>query len=329
MWYFKVLICLVASLPVLKAQMAEGWDFVPGEKLLLYDDFSDMRPGGQPPHWKVRRSVVKLTQDRRMVAADDVLLQPNIPKWPRNFTLEQEFFIEKPASEPVFMWNFGIQEEGADWRAGVTFIADGTCAAEAAADGQEVASAPCKYDASKPIKLSLWLQEGRLRLYLGNERLFDVNQVKTGVWREGWLDFRTSEGPVQFSYFRIAESAPDLSKTMFSTGRFVTHGIHFDTNSDVVKPESGPVLKLVADALQDDRAMRLLIEGHTDSTGDPGKNMDLSARRAASVKNALVSQFGIDAGRLETSGLGATKPIAGNETPSGRAENRRVEFVKK
>lgn len=329
MWYFKLLMLLAVSSSLSKAQEAEGWDFVPGEKLLLYDDFSDMRPGGQPPHWKVRRSVVKLTQDGRMVAADDVLLQPNIAKWPRNFTIEQEFFIEKPASEPVLTWHFGIQEEGTDWRAGVTFIADGTCAAEAAADGQEVASAPCKYDASKPVKLSLWLQEGRLRLYLGTERLFDVNQVKTRNWKEGWLDFRTSEGPVQFSYFRVAESAPDLSKTMFSTGRFVTHGIHFDTNSDRIKPESAPVLKLVADAMKADPAMKLMIEGHTDSTGDAARNMDLSARRAASVKNWLSSQFGIDAARLGTSGLGASKPIADNATPAGRAENRRVEFVKK
>jgi len=328
MWYFTLLILFAASLPALRAQEAEGWDFIPGEKLLLYDDFSDMTPGGQPPHWKVRRSVVKLTRDRRLVAADDVLLQPNIPKWPRNFTIEQEFFIEKPASEPLITWRFGIQEEGTDWRAGVAFVSDGTCSAEAVADGQEIASAPCKYDASKPLKLSLWLQEGRLRLYLGTERLFDVNQVNTGNWKEGWLDFRTSEGPVQFSYFRVAESAPDLSKTMFSTGRFVTHGIYFDTNSDKMKPESAPVLKLVSDALKADPSMKLRIEGHTDSTGDAAKNMDLSARRAASVKNALAAQFGIDAGRLETAGFGATKPVAGNATPAGRAENRRVEFVK-
>lgn len=326
---FKLLACLLLCLPAMRAQMAEGWDFLPGEKQLLYDDFTDMKPGGQPPHWKVRRSVARLSSAGRMVASDDLILTPNIVKWPRNFTIEQEFIIEKPTSEPVITWHFGIQEEGTDWRAGVAFVADGTCAAEAAADGQEVASAPCRYDAAKPVKLHLWLQEGRLRLYLGNKRLFDVNQVNTGNWKHGWLDFRTSEGPVHFSYFRIAESTPDLSKTMFSTGRFVTHGIHFDTSSDRVKPESAPVMKLVASALHADPAMKLQIEGHTDSTGDAAKNMDLSARRAASVKDALAHEFGIDAVRLQTAGFGATKPVADNATPAGRAENRRVEFVKK
>ena len=69
------------------------------------------------------------------------------------------------------------------------------------------------------------------------------------------------------------------------------------------------------------------IEGHTDSSGDAAKNLDLSKRRAASVKGALV-KLGIGADRLTTDGLGQTKPMAPNETPQGRAENRRVEFVK-
>ena len=308
------------------AQEAEGWDFVPGEKLLLYDDFTDMRPGGQPPHWKVRKSVVKLSATGRMVAEKDVVLTPNVRQWPANFTIEQEFSIDKAASEPVLTWYFGKQEEGHDWRVRISFVEDGTCTADAAGD-DELARAPCQWDSSKPQRVSVWMQEGRLRLYLNAQPLFDVNQVKAAAGKEAWLDLRTSEGAVQFASFRIAESAPDLSKTMFATGRFVTHGTHFDTNSDRVKAESGPVLKMVAEALKADPAMRLRIEGHTDSTGDAAKNMDLSARRAASVKGELV-KYGIDAGRLETAGLGASKPSADNATPVGRAENRRVEFVK-
>jgi len=70
------------------------------------------------------------------------------------------------------------------------------------------------------------------------------------------------------------------------------------------------------------------IEGHTDSTGDPARNLDLSRRRAEAVKKALVTQFGIAADRLTSEGFGDTKPIAANDNPQGRAENRRVEFVK-
>jgi outer membrane protein OmpA-like peptidoglycan-associated protein len=83
-----------------------------------------------------------------------------------------------------------------------------------------------------------------------------------------------------------------------------------------------------SEALQSSADGRFLIEGHTDSTGDAAHNIDLSKRRAEAVKSVLVAQFGIDGARLSTAGLGATKPVASNDTPAGRAENRRVEFVR-
>ena len=70
------------------------------------------------------------------------------------------------------------------------------------------------------------------------------------------------------------------------------------------------------------------IVGHTDSDGDAAANLDLSRRRATAVKNALTTEFGIDAARMEADGRGESQPVAGNETPAGKANNRRVEFVK-
>ena len=84
----------------------------------------------------------------------------------------------------------------------------------------------------------------------------------------------------------------------------------------------------VASGMQANAGAGFLIEGHTDSTGDAAHNMDLSKRRAEAVKSVLVSQFGIDGARLTTAGLGSSKPVGSNGTPQGRAENRRVEFVR-
>jgi outer membrane protein OmpA-like peptidoglycan-associated protein len=108
----------------------------------------------------------------------------------------------------------------------------------------------------------------------------------------------------------------------------VTHGIYFDTDSDHLKPESAAVIKAVARGLEKNPNLKLSIEGHTDSTGNADHNLDLSKRRAEAVKGVLVSQFGVDAGRLTATGLGATKPMASNDTAEGRAQNRRVEFAK-
>jgi outer membrane protein OmpA-like peptidoglycan-associated protein len=84
----------------------------------------------------------------------------------------------------------------------------------------------------------------------------------------------------------------------------------------------------VASLLQEHPELDLLIEGHTDNTGDFDANKTLSEERAQAVKNALVKDHGIEAGRLKTVGLGSTQPTASNDTEEGRAENRRVELVK-
>ncbi len=136
------------------------------------------------------------------------------------------------------------------------------------------------------------------------------------------------EGKLGYRMVRFAESTPDFSQVISSSGRYVTHGIQFDTDSDRLKPESAPIIKSVARGLETNPNLKLQIEGHTDSTGNADHNLDLSKRRAEAVKAVLVSQFKVDAARLTTVGLGATKPIDSNDTPQGRAQNRRVEFVK-
>lgn len=80
--------------------------------------------------------------------------------------------------------------------------------------------------------------------------------------------------------------------------------------------------------LKDHPDLRLSIEGHTDATGNEQHNQELSERRAASVKAFLVSEYGIDGSRLQTKGFGQSKPVADNNTPEGRQQNRRVELVK-
>ena len=79
--------------------------------------------------------------------------------------------------------------------------------------------------------------------------------------------------------------------------------------------------------LQQHADLGLTIEGHTDNTGTAPGNQALSERRAASVRQYLVDYFGIDGARLKSVGYGQTKPVAPNDTPEGRQNNRRVELV--
>jgi len=104
--------------------------------------------------------------------------------------------------------------------------------------------------------------------------------------------------------------------------------VYFSFNSDVIRDESEPTLKEIAEVLRRHRDWRLRIAGHTDGIGSDQQNLELSTRRAAAVKDALVKKFGIAAGRLETSGFGKSQPKDTNDTLEGRAHNRRVGLMK-
>lgn len=113
-----------------------------------------------------------------------------------------------------------------------------------------------------------------------------------------------------------------------SEGRARLYGILFDTDSDKLKAESKPTLDSLVAAAKSQPTWGFQIEGHTDNVGGDAHNQTLSDKRAVSVKAYLVAA-GVDAGRLTTQGFGASKPVATNDTDSGRSQNRRVEVVKK
>jgi len=118
-----------------------------------------------------------------------------------------------------------------------------------------------------------------------------------------------------------------LDAELKKTGRVRLYGINFDSDSDVLRPESKGTLDQIVATLKKDTALKLTIEGHTDSTSTPQHNQELSEKRAAAVKAYLVTG-GIEAGRLATAGFGASRPVATNESAIGRAENRRVELAR-
>jgi outer membrane protein OmpA-like peptidoglycan-associated protein len=117
-----------------------------------------------------------------------------------------------------------------------------------------------------------------------------------------------------------------VEKQLAEQKRAITWGIYFDFNKDTIKPESAPVLKQIVQAMDDNPEWKLTVEGNTDNIGGDAYNLDLSKRRAAAVKQALVTQYHIAPDRLSTNGFGAAHPIDSNETLEGRARNRRVEL---
>ena len=106
------------------------------------------------------------------------------------------------------------------------------------------------------------------------------------------------------------------------------YGILFDTDSATIKPDSAPVLAEIAKLLQSRPSLNILVVGHTDNQGAFEYNMNLSGQRSNSVATYLAAQHGIDQGRMRSAGVGFLAPVSTNDTPAGRAKNRRVELVK-
>lgn len=154
------------------------------------------------------------------------------------------------------------------------------------------------------------------------------------------VTYRNEEFPYNSAIdfgFRLALSADEPAKPLAMVdnpmakldeqGFIDLYGIYFDVAKWKVKPESGPVIDQLTTYMKDHPTLKVIIEGHTDSSGDDASNQTLSEKRAQSVKAELVKK-GIDPSRMESKGFGESKPIADNATPDGRKLNRRVTIVK-
>jgi len=307
-------------------------DFVPGEKTLFFDDFTDMAAGDAPAHFRVRGSALELRAGgavRQLTALESGSLYPNLSGLPKNFTYEAEVQFEKARNARTALILYSGGKEALIWWVNPAPIPSQTVLA-IKGHTEQLGRRSFKVDIAQPIRLALWVQDGRVRAFLNGEKQVDANQVELpAIDKVEILSSINGAGQaIGYRSIRFAESAPDFSQTILASGRYVSHGILFDTGSDVIKPESASIIQSIARSLETNPNLKLRIEGHTDSVGGASANLDLSRRRAEAVMAVLVKQFRIDDQRLTAAGLGSTKPIDSNENPQGRSQNRRVEFIK-
>jgi outer membrane protein OmpA-like peptidoglycan-associated protein len=172
-----------------------------------------------------------------------------------------------------------------------------------------------------------------LRVYLNGEKIWDLPRAFDAATVYNAVTMGMDNPYRKEDFFllgniRLAVGAPDTRSKLITEGKFVTRGILFDVNSDVVKAESYGTIKDIANVLNENSTVRVKIIGHTDSDGDDKSNLELSKKRAVAVRNSLITEFGIEDSRIETDGKGESQPVDKTETVVGKANNRRVEFVK-
>jgi len=327
------------------------YDFVPGEVIIVYEDFMQDAVGDFPDKWNTNASGETVTIEGKQghwlrINKQGVFMPEFIDSLPDNFTFEFDLLCDNPGSIWALYTSVASLSDRkrpetwntADSRFTMTIApqADGAGSTiERRKDGTGEASTSTstkQFADKKPVHVAMWRQKERMRVYFNQEKAWDLPKAMSPnakynaiVW---WLQGSGENASYYMGNLRLGVGAPDTRNKILKENKWVTHGILFDVNSDKIKPESYGSLKEIADLMKEYTDLKVKIVGHTDADGSDAANLDLSKKRADAVKQSLAKEFGIDEGRMETDGKGESEPMDKNDTPAGKANNRRVEFIK-
>lgn len=330
--WLGVLAVVLAAAPCFAQQ-----EFVRGGVVIFQDDLASERPGEFPSRWELLGggadtavhdggNVISFLTTRTEIKPR----MRNQNYLPDSFTLEFDYLMNhftQHAWEVRFL-------DGNGRRSGALRITGRGFTLNSARGGTvSEGSTPDSSATFTPgwRRLALSFNQGEMRVFFDGARILNVPafdiEIRSFLIHGGRP---TNARPNTDAFIRnvvVAEGGMPLYQRVMTEGKFVTTDIRFDVNKADIRPESAPVIDQVFQVLRDHPELRFSVEGHTDSDGDPDWNEQLSLARAESVVRRLI-EMGIAADRLTAKGWGAARPVADNRTPEGKAQNRRVEFVK-
>jgi outer membrane protein OmpA-like peptidoglycan-associated protein len=318
------------------------YDFVAGEKVIFEDDLSTEESGEFPSRWDLLsgsaevaslggETVIHLTHNNSIIFP----LMDKKDFLPEVFTIEFDVFFEEDGATRSDFYKIRFFEGTHN---------------SAKIDGKTISTIDIKWNevkmgqfggktASFTEEKKSWQPKWKhvavafnkrsLKLYLDEERILNIPNLgfKPLMFSlGGHFDDRYIKMS-SIKNIRVNEGGKKLYDRIMEEGKFVTRGILFDVNKATINGESMGTINEIVKLMNEHPDLNFRIEGHTDSDGDESFNQKLSEDRAAAVKSMLVS-IGIDASRLESKGWGESKPLSENSTPEGKANNRRVEFIK-
>jgi OmpA-OmpF porin, OOP family len=349
------------STPTLKAY--SKFDFVPGEKIIAQEDFSQDNVGDFPDKWNTNASgeirTIEGVPGKWLALTKPGVYYPEfINALPENFTVEFDAASSSNYSFYSAWLLTGIARAGdaksifSAWKAfghGRDGIGMGIHPQNAGSSknagiysykvyekGEETMKSEGGQsnftNTRKVAHIAIWRQKTRIRMYINQEKVIDLPRALNGTYNKIVFapdySYHNENDVLYISNLRVAVGAPDTRNKLITEGKFVTRGILFDVNSANIKPESYGAVKDIATVLQENAEVKVKIVGHTDSDGDDKTNLDLSRKRAEAVKNLLTKEFGITAERMEADGKGESQPADKNTSSEGKANNRRVEFIR-
>jgi len=336
------------------------YDFVPGSKVLLADNFSQDALGQFPLKWYTRSKgeivTVNTAKGNWLRVYPGTFVSP-VVNIGENTTIEFDLIMNWPKSGGYMVpgIGFAFYDRGNkgeilsyDYRlknclkftispyrseAAIQLTSYENVAKKLESDKYRVANFESKV--GSPIHVAISIQKERVRIWIDQEKVFDLPQAAplNGNLNQLKIDMSTSNYTndqlgYYVSNFRFAEGSSDNRSKLLTTGKLETSGILFATNSAEVKSDNEGTIKEVAAAMTENPELKIKIIGHTDAVGKPDVNLILSAKRAEAVRDALVKTYKVSADRIETEGKGSAAPVSDDSSEAGKTKNRRVEFIK-
>jgi len=315
-------------------QQLKAWskyDFVPGDEIIFVDDLASEENGEFPSRWDLHRGNVEIAVYGGENVINFATTQPCdiVPLMkkkgdylPEKFTLEFDaYYSEFCTTYDIKFWDVINQ------RPPKTIPYVSLRANYATVEGFGGTNLTTReYPYWEHIAISF--NTRALKVYFGEQRVMNIPNLRAEPMGLTISSRQCHQGKqALIKNIRMAKGSKKLYDRIVADGKFTTRGILFDVNKATIKPESMGVINQIVKMMKAHEDLKLRVEGHTDSDGEKGFNQELSEKRAAAVKDLLV-ESGIASSRLKTKGHGESKPVNDNSTPEGKANNRRVEFVK-
>ena len=316
------------------------FDFIPGDTVIFEDSPSlDEENGEFPSRWDLVKGQVEIAN----IDGENVMMfidgNPKIVPYFKNakkdylpevFTIEFDFYKPVKGNRITVYLYDDKNQEGVNYNMYMDISSGGVSEKLAKIVG-ELPGIDRKNSAdARWIHVSIAFTKGKLKVYMDDTRVINIPHYQgnpTGLSLQAyWADLGADKA-FYFKNIRIAKGGVKYYDRVLSEGKIIVNGIKFDTNKATLKAESmGPINKIYQ-LMQKQPDLNFSVEGHTDADGNDDNNQTLSEARGKSVMNKLI-EMGISANRLKSTGFGESKPLDNNSTPEGKANNRRVEFVK-
>ncbi|CAM1344507.1 OmpA family protein [Tenacibaculum amylolyticum] len=343
--------------------------FIPGEKVIFYDDLNYEEIGEFPSKWDLLKGgaeIAILNNEKVIIPTTDDAYDANIivPLFSSIDYLGNEFTIEFDIYIDNLKDNYDEQLFGIFFSGNSSKIKENSRYSfsypdikfEIAQKGlkgivyKDLANTddefPLENIAKNNIKLNTWhhisisYYKRKLKVYFDEKRVanlpnfpkaingFAIKLLKPLDYSEQNESLGSNSLKTGVKNIRIAHGGGQLYKRIMSDGKYVTNGILFDSGKAIILPQSMGIINKMVNILKEKSDWSFEIVGHTDSDGNKNANLELSKKRAQAVKDAIISQ-GISPDRLFASGKGTSEPLNANSNELEKANNRRVEFIRK